>query len=67
MALTKTPLAKSIGYSLHMWQRDYKGKLHRYRTSPSDGSGPTNYFDSMADLMRYIRNVEQIREWQNNP
>lgn len=53
----------ALGYTLHSHATDYLGRKWRYCTRPM-GSGPTNYFATMADLARYCGQVEKIREWQ---
>ena len=61
--MKKTRL-EQLGYCLAEWKRDCFGKLHRFRTSPNSGGGPTNYFNTATQLMQYIKDVEQVREWQ---
>lgn len=51
---------ESLGYTLQRNQKDSLGKTHKYRTVPM-GSGPINYFDSVADLKKYCEQVEFIR------
>lgn len=54
-----------LGYVLFRNQKDAFGRKHRYRTSPNAGNGgPTNYFDNVEQLERYVKRVEQVREWQ---
>lgn len=54
-------LLDSLGYSVLTHRKDAWGKKHRYMVTPH-GSGPTNYFDSAADLKRYALRVARDRK-----
>lgn len=57
----------ALGYVLMGGVVDSLGRTRKYRTSPSAGSGPINYFDTLAQLVHWVRQVEDIRLMQENP
>lgn len=58
---------KKLGYGLSRDQRDALGRSWKYRTSPISGNGgPTNYFNTLKEVELYIKQVEQIRGFQEN-
>jgi hypothetical protein len=50
----------SIGYALTGSIVDGLGRNRKYRTVPIAG-GPIGYFDNLADLVLWVRQVEEIR------
>lgn len=58
---------KSLGYVLRRNQVDAWRRRWAYRTSPDHGTGggPINYFDSLADVDRYLGQVEWVRGIQS--
>lgn len=55
---------EKLGYRLDKRQTDAFGRKWEFRTSPIIGGGPTNYFHNLKDVDRYVKQVEQVREWQ---
>lgn len=53
-----------LRYDLRRNRKDVMGVMHLYKTSPADGSGPVNFFDSEEDLRRWIEQVKEIRQMQ---
>lgn len=56
---------KKLGYGLTRHVKDAFGRKWLYKTFPIASGGPTNYFNNITDIERYVRNVELIRSWQN--
>jgi len=54
----------ALGYALARNQTDWRGNRWRYRTSPAQSGGAVNYFANRADLARYVKQCETIRQWQ---
>jgi hypothetical protein len=50
-----------LGYSLRTKMVDHLGRKRKYRTSPAQGSGPVNYFDSANSLRNWVSRVERDR------
>ena len=50
----------NLGYGLAMNVRDTFGRSWKFRASSFTG-GPVAYFHSLADLARWVRQVEEVR------
>ena len=50
----------NLGYGLAMNVRDTFGRSWKFRASSFTG-GPVAYFHSLADLTRWVRQVEEVR------
>lgn len=55
----------SHGYTLTKWAADNLGRQWEYKVSPSISGGVVNYFDSIYDLDRWIKDVALVRRWTN--
>ena len=69
-AIAKRELA-ALGYGLSSWQRDCWKKQWRYctRPIPVEGTifgGGHNYFDNLAQVEKYIKQVKEVRSWQTD-
>lgn len=53
-----------LGYILTIQAIDSLKRKHNYSTSPNVSSGTTNYFHTLAQVEKYITDVEQVRNWQ---
>lgn len=65
--MTARQAVNALGYQLTRNQRDAFGRKRAYRTSPiaTMNGGPTNYFDTAAQVERWAKQVQQVREWQS--
>lgn len=70
-AMTLTQRVQKLGYVLTRNQRSsIDGRTYPYRTSPGHQpdriviGGPTLYHNSRADVERWVKQVEKVREWQ---
>jgi hypothetical protein len=53
-----------LGYVLTQCVTDNLGNKWLYRTSPNNGGGPINYFNSKKEIEDYILEVKFIRSIQ---
>jgi len=53
-----------LGYSLWRGRVDDFGMVWKYTTYPMEGSGPVSRFDSINDVRKYIKQVIEVRGWQ---
>lgn len=61
MALSLSDQCDLLGYNLRRNKEDVMGNVHKYATYPASGSGGINYFDTDADLQRWIQTVNSTR------
>ncbi len=54
----------ALGYGLQSHAKDALGRKWRFKTYPTASGGPTNYFDTKAQVAKYAAQVEQVRSWQ---
>lgn len=55
----------ALGITLSRNQRDNFKRLWPFRTSPSAGSGPVLYFNTIEQLNQHVNNIQVIRSWQS--
>ena len=53
-----------LGITLSRNERDNFKRLWPFRTSPSAGSGPVLYFNTVTELQQHFNNIQVIRSWQ---
>lgn len=57
---------KALGYTLQGSVTDNIGRTWKYRAAP-DGCGVVPYFDSLGDLVRWVKEVEEARFMVEHP
>jgi hypothetical protein len=58
-------IVSDIGYALRKNVTDVLGGRYPLGVYPASSGGGVNYFESDADLIQWVENVEETRKWQD--